>query len=146
MSMPPVIDDGVPDLATCLPWDLDYTGCCSEFSEHDAQLQERAEVLAWRTLHTLTAGQVGNCPVIVRPCLTEEPCGSCFGGSWLNPTVDRDGNWINYAPRRNGECSCCNLCEVILPGPVAELQAVVVDGYTMDTQTFRIDDGDTTRP
>jgi hypothetical protein len=98
--------------------------------------------LAWAALRSLTAGRVGACPVTIRPCLDDNPCAACFpGGTWLNPYVDSFGNWKNAACRTKGNCSCCDLCEIVMPGQVAEIVRVQLDGATFDTQMFRIDNG-----
>lgn len=125
----------------CLPWVPDFEGCCEEFKDHSPELQTRALSLAWSTVRTLTGGRVGNCPVTIRPCLRADPCVACFGDSWLNPYVDQYGNWKNAACRRSGDCSCCDMCEIIMPGPVAAIQQVLIDGYRFDIQLFRIDNG-----
>ena len=65
----------------CVPFDPDFS-CCDEWFSLDQPLRERSTDLAWSTLRALTGGQVGNCPVTVRPCLTR-PCGVC--GSWSTP-------------------------------------------------------------
>jgi len=77
----------------------------------------------------------------MRPCFSQQACKVCFGDSWLNPYVDAAGNWVNAAARRDGSCSCCDVCEMILPGQAAAITEVNIDGYRLDTQLFRIDNG-----
>jgi len=134
-------------VATCVPWDLD-SGCCDEWETLDTALRERAETLAWSTLRALTGGQIGGCPVIVRPCLGK-PCDACSwgwpgepwhgSGRWVRPFI-HDGDWHNSicgGPR----CSCTELCEIVLPGPVAALIEVSLDGVEMPLGDFRVDNG-----
>jgi hypothetical protein len=134
-------DLGDQDPGNCLPWTPDFELCCAEFLEYDEALRTRALGLAWSTLHALSGGRVGSCPVWIRPCTSPEPCAVCFDGSWLSPFVDANGNWRNAACRPKGNCSCCDMCEIVRPGRVASIEQVLVDGYTIDKQLFRIDNG-----
>jgi hypothetical protein len=123
-------------MPTCVPWELD-SGCCTEWAALDPEVADRAEVLAWRTMSLLTAGRVGSCPVTVRPCLSE-PCDWCTA-AWVEPMIV-DGRWVNHvcgAPR----CSCTELCEIVMPGPVARIDSAVMDGITLDAALFRVDNG-----
>ena len=88
---------------TCVPFDPDY-GCCDEWETLPPELQERATDLAWSTLRVLSGGRVGNCPVIVRPCLGP-PCNACTQwwrnnlegpSTWIGVGIVA-GNWINCA-------------------------------------------------
>ena len=127
-----------PIIPSCVPWQPDYS-CCEGWADLDLALQARATTLAWATLQGLSGGQVGNCPVTVRPCLTP-PCSVCNpGGTWLRPFI-RDGNWYNAICGRD-PCSCERLCEVVTPGLVAELVSVVLDGVEVGLENFRVDNG-----
>jgi len=125
--------------ATCLPWDADLS-CCDGWDEYDEITKTRALSLAWGTLHTLTGGRVGGCPVSIRPCLTTEPCTKCAGGGWMSPYIDHNGDWHNCA-RIDGTCSCSKMCEILLPGRAAAITNVNVDGVDLDLALFRIDNG-----
>jgi hypothetical protein len=131
---------GNAEPGSCLPWEPDIS-CCEGFEDHPPELQLRAKSLAWTTIRLLTGGRVGSCPVVMRPCLSPEPCTVCIGMSWMNPYVDAHGNWRNAACRRDGMCSCCNMCEIIMPGQTAMITSITIDGYTIDRQLFRIDNG-----
>lgn len=141
MSLSDTYDFGNQEPGTCLPWKPDFEGCCDEFADYPSELQVRALSLAWSTIRALTGGRTGNCPVTIRPCLRPDVCTACFGESWMTPYVDASGNWKNAACRQNGDCSCCDMCEIVMPGPVAAIQEVLVDGYRIDIQLFRIDNG-----
>lgn len=121
----------------CVPWDA-CMDCCAEWDDLDPSLQCRATVLAWSTLRGLTGGQVGNCPVVMRPCLTP-PCNIC-NANWMNPMIV-GGDWFNIPCGCTNECSCERLCEIVLPGPVAELTSVLLDGNELPLGLFRIDNG-----
>jgi hypothetical protein len=62
-----------------------------------------------------------------------------FGGagfSWT-PFIDQSGQWRNCACP--GACSCSARCEVWLPGPVASVSEVVVDGAIVPPGAYRVD-------
>jgi hypothetical protein len=134
-------DPGPTPAAPCIPWELDAT-CCScgdEWENYEDGVKERASALAWSTLRALTGGQVGNCPVLMRPCLGP-PCSVCNpDGVWMRPFI-RDGNWFN-AVCGIDPCSCERLCEIVTPGPIAEVLSVVLDGEDIPLDNFRVDNG-----
>jgi hypothetical protein len=125
----------------CVPYDADL-GCVDqdEWSNYSDDLQARAEALAWSTLRHLTGGQVGNCPVLARPC--RSGCsGSEFGyGPGFSP-VYRYGQWFNVGCGCSGSCSCVSVEQITLPGRVAEVQTVWVDGVELDAENYRLDNG-----
>ena len=125
--------------ATCLPWEATML-CCPDWDGLDEGLQMRASSLAWSAMRGLTGGMVGGCPVLERPCLDEDPCEVCMGGTW-RPYIDSNGEWKNCMARRNMTCSCCTMSEIELSGRVAMLEYVTIDGYFLDLRTFRIDNG-----
>jgi hypothetical protein len=113
------------------------SACCPDWDGLDPVLQGRALDLAWASMRYLTGGRVGSCPVALRPC-APEPCGPCSGG-WLSPRIV-GGQWYNAYCGGRG-CSCSPLSEVLLPGPVAEVLEVRVDGVSLDPSAYRLDDG-----
>lgn len=121
---------------TCVPYKPDLT-CCPDWGDLSDDLLCRATDLAWLTLRTLTAGQVGNCPSLVRPCLTA-PCSTCDG---LGLRVEQ--GCFTPAPGcgRASGCSCRPMHEIRLPGPVAEVYQVSIDGALLDTSSYRVDNG-----
>jgi len=129
---------------TCVPFEPEFA-CCDEWDGLPPELQERAVDLAWATLRVLSGGRVGNCPVIVRPCLGP-PCNACTewwrrdlsgGAPWIGVGI-RAGEWINCACG-SPKCSCEPLCEIVMPGPVALIEAVWLDGAQLQVGDFRID-------
>jgi hypothetical protein len=126
---------------SCVPFEPDYA-CCDEWDSLPPDLQERATDLAWSTLRTLSGGQVGNCPVIVRPCLGA-PCNVCSQwwatGPWIGVGLS-GGEWFNCACA-SPKCSCTRLCEIVMPGPVAAIVDVDLGGVTVPLRDFRVDNG-----
>lgn len=126
------------DCTDCVPYPI-CTDCCPGWGLNEETVRCRATALAWAALKTLTAGRVGNCPVTIRPCLSS-PCDACSSdGSWLNP-VPVGGGWYN-AVCGGSQCSCERMCEIVLPGPVAEVLEVQMDGAVLDNSLFRLDNG-----
>ena len=131
---------------TCVPFEPNFA-CCDNWDEVDPELQERATELAWSTLRVLTAGRVGNCPVIVRPCLGP-PCNAC--GDWWRQNLTGASGWVRVGLHAGQwincicggpECSCERMCEIVMPGPVAGLLRVQFDGAELPIEDFRVDNG-----
>lgn len=135
----------LPELATQAPcnWTID-TGCCATWAEYSADLKARATRYATLVLWAATGRRYGTCEVTVRPC----------GKSWSNELTGTwslagsDGDWTPYVASgvwRNcwggcaGTCCCEPQCQVWLPGPVAEVLTVVVDGVAVADDTWRVD-------
>jgi hypothetical protein len=128
---------------SCVPFEPDWS-CCDESDVSD-DLRERSEALAWSALHTLTAGQVGNCPAVVRPCITP-PCDPCnqWWRQWWNDgwvkAYNRDGDWHNcICP--GPKCGCEPLCEIIMPGRVAAIVDVELAGCSLPLEHFHVENG-----
>ena len=103
---------------TCV-WDPD-PGCLgSSWDDLDPEVQERSLMLAPSSLQMLTYNRVGTCPVTIRPCATDRPCGCA------REPYSRGGQWS----------SCRDMCrsasEIVLPGPVGAIYAIVIDGVAV---------------
>lgn len=125
--------------------------------ERKAKAMERAEALSWYSLASLTAYQIGVCPIDIRPCSARcAPAGSWMvapvgGGSTAGlPTLTiglaftphiTGGNWVNSCGCGTGDCSCGSLDEVFLPGPVGAIESVKIDGEIIDPTRYRVDEG-----
>ncbi|MFI5629226.1 hypothetical protein ACIA8E_07565 [Streptomyces sp. NPDC051664] len=112
---------------------------------------EQAEVDRWarvasQILWGLSGRRWGPCPVTVRPCRR-----SCAGddffsfqtgtgtGPWI-PYIGSDGIWRNASTCGcKSDCSCGELCEVYLPGPVYDVVEVLVDGEALVPEAYRVD-------
>jgi hypothetical protein len=123
----------------CL-WPINVT-CCTAFwaTLTDAE-REVATSYATIALWARTGRQYGTCPVTVRPCgryCNDDGIGGWYwsAGTWMPYIVD--GLWYNCACP--GACSCEPTCRVYLPGPVASVTSVTVDGVLVDPATYRVD-------
>lgn len=136
---------------TCV-WEPD-PGCLGDqWDNLSPEEQERSLMLATSSLQMLTYNRVGTCPITIRPCATERPCGCAW------EPYNRGGQWFNGCPC---ESQCQAASEVVLPGPVGEVFAIVIDGQVVahkagwdiegwddlvweplyDASDFRIDEG-----
>ena len=124
---------------SCVPYSPTMS-CCPDWGDLDDDLLCRSITLAWDTLRVLSGGQVGNCPVLIRPCLSA-PCTACtVAGPRVVRTGDCEGCWTNGGCGSSG-CSCSPLSEIVLPGPVAEIWQVMVDGVVLPVDAYRVDNG-----
>ena len=86
------MSEPLPDIATC-EWPVDWRcyGTEDEVAAIDPDLKALAESLATSSLHALTLGQVGGCPITVRP--VSLGCVRHYGfdfldGAWMIPVSD----------------------------------------------------------
>lgn len=130
-----------------------------QYDSLDPEVRQRAEALSWYTLASLTAYRIGVCPTVIRPCAARcAPPGSymaapatggsysalpiqTIGGIWT-PYI-RGGEWVNGCGcHAAAECGHTRLSEVILPGPIGDIEEVRVDGNVVDPTLYRVDNGD----
>lgn len=136
------MSEPLPDIATC-EWPVDWRcyGTEDEVAAIDPDLKALAESLATSSLHALTLGQVGGCPITVRP--VSLGCVRHYGfdfldGAWMIPYI-RDGAWVNA-------CGCASFCshttrkELLLPAPVGPVTAVQDGATLLDPSAYRVDD------
>lgn len=128
---------------SCVPYSPEMS-CCDNWGDLDDDLLCRAIDLAWMTLRSLSGGLVGNCPVLVRPCLSA-PCSACADGPLLKPRLVKTGDcetcWTNVPACGGDGCSCGSLSEIVLPGLVAEVWQVRIDGVALPVTSYRVDNG-----
>lgn len=147
-------------MSMCYPagtdWSCAYTP--EEIAALDPAVKERSEALAWYTLASLTAYQLGVCPTVIRPCTAGCQAPGTYmvsivqGGQvsslplqsigTFTPHINAAGQWVNACGCRTAaDCSCTALCEAILPGPVGGIESVVVDGVSLPPSAYRVDNG-----
>lgn len=133
---------GVSQSGPC-DWTIDTVCDSAYWATLSAALQTAATDYAVWTLWAATGRRYGICEQLVRPCV-----GSCcdagmWGWSWYEGEwfpVIWQGDWYN--------CGCPDLCtckathEVKLPGPVAGITEIQVDGVVLDPSNYRVDNGD----
>lgn len=152
-------------MTLCYPSDTDWA--CAYTAEQleemradplKAAAMARSEMLAWYTLASLCAYRIGVCPTVIRPCsagcstgnrvwMEAVVSGASMGalptmtiGSSFTPHVT-GGNWVNSCGCSPDDCSCSSLSEVILPGPVGDIESVTIGGTVIEATRYRVDNG-----
>lgn len=129
-------------------WPVDLS-CVADWDTFPPAAQSAA--IAWATyiLWALTGRRYGPCSIVIRPCgprcagpngymTFPVNAGGSYGamGPWMVPWID-NGVWRNCGCA--GGCSCSATCEVALPGPVAAIDEVSVDGVILPSTSYRLD-------
>lgn len=105
-------------------------------------LAQRSVNAAAEILYGLSGRQFGLCELTIRPCRTEccDPC-DMTGPRWTPALVG--GQWTNVSCSSCKDvCSCSEVCELYLPGPVQGIIEVLVDGVIVPPTDYRIDNRD----
>lgn len=130
-------------------WPRPDTSCCEsltitpETPQEQADRIERVLHIAVEILWAMSGRKFGLCPVTVRPCRDScQPASSVNWGGVLNPLLI-EGRWYNGDPcgKCTTSCSCTELCEVTLPGPVNKILEVKIDGLVLGPGNYRVDNG-----
>lgn len=130
------------EMAPCA-WEVNVA-CHADWAEFPADVRARAEQWATDILWMLSGRRFGVCPVTVRPC---QDCGEAswqtYGVIWDDGSSGwvpylYDGKWFNCSCL--GTHSCRPASEVALPGPVAGITEVRVDGELVPPEAYRVDD------
>lgn len=129
-------------MAAPCAWTGIDTSCCGDFwAELTAAEQTAATEAATFILWAATGRQYGVCDIIVRPC-GRWPCDDGIAGyTWSNGTwvpYILGGEWFNCAC--GTFCTCGARCKMYLPGPVASVSSVSVDGVVVNPAAYRVDD------
>ena len=136
-------------MAAPCDWDVDPTalGVCTDWAEVPAARQATALALATGYLWRATGRQYGVCPVTVRPSQGQRVEGVAYqsypvavgqsglgvpGGPFLF-----GGRWFN----QGCASACCgnSACAVVLRGPVASVDEVLVDDEVIPASAYRVD-------
>ncbi|WP_331756226.1 hypothetical protein OHA04_45760 (plasmid) [Streptomyces sp. NBC_01590] len=135
----------MPQPDVCSPWPVDL--CCQLPDDLDQEVIARWQLVASQILFRLSGRRWGpSCPVTVRPCrrscLDSAPVSFQAGvgtGPWV-PYIGADGMWRNASVCGcASSCSCTELCEVRLDGPVYDIVEVLVDGEALVPEAYRVD-------
>lgn len=127
----------------CQAWPTEL--CCETEGIEEADVA-RWTLIASQILWGLSGRRWGPCPITVRPCrrscLASMPSYAVqwqSAGPWI-PYIDQYGVWRNASVCGcRSDCSCTELCEVYLPGPVYDVTEVQVDGVVLPAGAYRVD-------
>lgn len=147
-------------------WPVSYADCSGECDAYEkfpdpADAQAMFEAIAADFLAEWTGGVFGLCPTVLRPC--RAGCEGSGGGStyWgrgpnFDPGFPRagtggystgvwtpvmlGGKWYNMSCGCAGACTCSveGAGAITLPGPVASVQQVKVDGVVLPASAYRV--------
>jgi hypothetical protein len=125
---------------TC-PWPMPEGDCLpADWNTLPEPMRARGQQLASRTMEWLTAGQVGMCPVTIRPTPRAPRCAPAYDAMNIHGSgsgvVNWNGEWLN--------CGCGgahSLCEVDLPAPVGRIDSVKVGATVLSADDYEIQDG-----
>lgn len=132
------------EFAVC-PWPVDTTCLPSDWSSFEPEVWTYSVAMASASLHALTAGRVGGCPITVRPCKPQGailPAYGLYGPTrpLFSPGITAEGLWINSCGCDSG-CGCSASCSITLPGPVGRVYQIKIDGEEQDLEDYRLDNG-----
>lgn len=131
-------------------WPVSYAHC-ADLSEYlneqgtgvDPEVKARYERMAAALLWEWTGRKFGPVEVAVRPWSRPVRCGSTFrGGRRVWEPVLVGGRWYNVicGVCLADVCSCRGpVCSLVLPGPVAGVTVVRVDGVVVPSGAYRVD-------
>lgn len=144
-------------------WPVDYSGCapaggettgCEALDSLPPEQIEAFEREAADYLWNWTNRLLGTCEVSVRPCTTEcLPMTDTFWGrgpypwadghwagvGWMVPALI-GGKWYNLGCGCAGRCNCAldGTRTLALPGPVASVTAVLIDGQQVPEDSYSL--------
>lgn len=137
-------------------WPVDYAGCdtCEALDSLEPAEKERFERMAGELLWRWTGQTFGVCEATVRPCRGDcasaahwastfwgrgpYPWGGPGLGSWVPALIG--GEWYNLGCGCGGTCSCGleGPSSLALPGPIAAVEKVTIDGRVLDSSEYRV--------
>lgn len=120
---------------------------CSAWDSFTPEVQAYADRVASRVIWAATGRQFGLCDVTVRPCwVPSEPLYQAFPVGYYG-----EGFWSLQGTQgggvtllASGGCACSSGCaceppQMPLPGPVASVSQVVIDGIVLAPSAYRVD-------
>ncbi len=127
----------------CDVWPIDET--CMQLPEGATpEIIAAQQAVSTDILWALSGRRWGTCESVIRPC--RRSCADQFmpygwwtpGQRWY-PYIS-GGVWRNASVCGcSGDCSCGELCEVLLQAPVASITEVTIDGAVIDPMDYRVD-------
>lgn len=131
------------DFGPCENWPVYWT---CDVSTYSPELTGYAVSAATRILWSLSGRRFGLCTTTLRPCAEDCRTGGDypFFGSWEWQTGYAMPAWDAYrlpycSGSCSGGCSCSDLSEIRLPSPVDSIVEVKMDGTSMVTGSYRLD-------
>lgn len=138
--------------ATTDPDDEEYT--CEHLDELTPDARATIEEMATAFLWNWTARQFGACPVTIRPCRQNcwQGVSTYWGRGGVGSTLSTgiagrpftpviiNGGWYNIGCGTCGDsCGCGHTESLQLPGPIAAVTEVQIDGEVLPPSAYRVD-------
>lgn len=126
--------------APCEPWEIIV---CCDLSGMSEAVTGAAHRAASGVLWARTGRRFGLCTATLRPCRDRtylDQHGWWAYDMWPRPVL-WNGAWFNLACDcgTGGDCSCEPAEQFTLPGPVANILEIVIDGVAVPTGSYRVD-------
>jgi hypothetical protein len=139
--------EGITELGPCGAWPVEW---CTELTVEQAAVTGSWALAATEILWAASGRRFGQCDITLYPCrracaseriwwLPEWGGSSGAGWGWPFPALV-NGAWVNMACGICGDsCSCTSQDEFILPGFVAAIRSVTVDGEVLSPSAYRLE-------
>lgn len=134
----------MPVISAPCTWEADYSACANPSGWADLTPAERGtfEEMASTLLWQWTGQSFGTCPVTIDPVLTRCPLGwTTYGAGYPH---DWTRGLSDYGYPTIEPC-CCPVCidaprlsTVLLPGPIASVEKVTIEGDVLDSDRYGI--------
>lgn len=132
------------DVGPCQTWDISCS--CCDTSTVSPSVTGAAAAAATEVLWALSGRRFGECAVTLFPCRDNECSGWAgaepWGGGWYTPALI-DGLWYNLGCGAGcgSGCDCNTVHKFTLPGPVARIVQIVIDGDVVPTGSYVLTEG-----
>lgn len=120
---------------------------CADWAGYTDAQKELALGIATTTMWAATGRQFGPCEITIRPC-QQGPAWDTYRvyPAWWGSGANSGGffpflyggQWFNACGCGSG-CCCKPHCEIVLPGPVASIEEVLVHGEVVPDTDYRVD-------
>jgi hypothetical protein len=128
-------------------WSINPAELCPDWATAYTEAQRNAALdVAVTVMWAATGRRYGPCRVALRPCQSQWWVDQyrAFPVWWSGPGYAGpfpflfNGEWFNSCGC-GGWCCCRARCEIVLPGPVDEIEEVLVNGTVLDASEYRLD-------
>lgn len=126
---------------SCWQFDMECNGTWDDLPQ---VVRDRSQDIAGDLMNFWTLGRFGQCRVDVRPCV--KGCWPAHQGywdsGWFRPYMVADQAWVNSCGCMN-DCNCSGkpISSIWLPGRVASIVEVTIDGSDLSSSHYRVDNG-----
>lgn len=126
-------------------WTVEPEDMCPAWSGYTEAQQLAAARIATLIMWAATGRRYGPCQITLRPCQSKEWAETyrAYPAWWASSNYGGPMPYLDGGVWKNCGCGsgcCCRVrCEIILPGPVAAVQEVMVHGEIIPSTGYRVD-------